>query len=151
MNWITKTYSPADQGRYRTDRGRISIWSDAMSGDALNDGNTTVCLLDPCWPVLPGPRYRGVVRNHRDLKTGTLITTSAVMELKEGRITTRSGSVYELGHTFASEEEALAQTGLRLQMRKRPSPPLQVLDLESDDISAIIETFAHEPLPEGNR
>jgi hypothetical protein len=122
-----------------------------MSGDVLNGDNGTVCLLDPCWPVLPGPRYRGVVRNHRNLKDGTLITTSTVLELKEGRITTRSGSVYELGHTFASEQEALAHTGLRLQIRKRPPPPLQVLDLESDDISAIIETFAHEPLPEGSR
>lgn len=118
-----------------------------MSGDTTNGGKNSVCRLDPCWPVLPGPRYRGVVRNHPTLKAGTLITTSAVMELRDGRITTRSGSVYELGHTFASEQEALAQTGLRLDTRRRLPPPVRVLDLESDDISAIIETFAHDPLP----
>lgn len=118
-----------------------------MNGDATNGAKDKVCRLDPCWPVLPGPRYRGVVRDHASLKAGTLITTSAVMEMRDGRITTRSGSVYELGHTFASEEEALAHTGLRLDTRRRPPPPVRVLDLESDDISAIIETFAHDPLP----
>jgi hypothetical protein len=121
-----------------------------MSGQVMSGGTATVCLLDPCWPVLPGPRYRGVVRNHKSLKNGTLITTSAVLELKDGHITTRSGSIYKLGRTFASETEALGQTGLRLDVRKPLPPPVQVLDLESDDLDAII-TFAHEPIAGGSR
>ncbi|MCK7502150.1 MAG: hypothetical protein MZW92_78700 [Comamonadaceae bacterium] len=93
--------------------------------------------------MLPGPRYRGVVWDHASLRDGTLVTTSAVVELKNGRILTRSGSVYALGRTFYSEQHAAEQTGLRLSMEGTQSPQaLQVIDLESDDISAL-DTFAH--------
>jgi hypothetical protein len=115
-----------------------------MSRDEPAENVERVYRLDPCWPVLPGPRYRGLVWNHDKLPDGTLITTSAVVELMGGRISTRSGSVYELGRTFNSQDEALAKTGGRLGPRKSDSgqPPLQVLDLEADDLS-VIDTFAH--------
>ena len=114
-----------------------------MSGESSKGEEGTICRLDPCWPVLPGPRYRGLVWNHPTLKDGTPITTSAVVELKAGRIVTRSGSSYELGRTFASEQHAAAQGLVRLDAEKRPQPkPLQVIDLESDDLS-VLETFAY--------
>lgn len=108
--------------------------------------------LDPCWPVLPGPRYRGVVWHHPRLRDGTMITTSAVVELKGGRIVTRSGSTYELGRTFFSEQHAVKAVGRAVaathpMVPVRETQELPVLDLESDDISGL-DTFAHDELPE---
>lgn len=114
-----------------------------MSTNKSDNDKAPRVRLDPCWPVLPGPRYRGVVWNHGSLRDGTLVTTSAVVELKDGRILTRSGSIYALGRTYYSEQHAAQETGLRLSMDGTPSSPgLQVIDLESDDISAL-DTFAH--------
>ena len=103
--------------------------------------------LDPCWPVLPGPRYRGVVWNHPSLKDGTLITTSAVVELGNGRIVTRSGSSYELGRTFNSEQQAAVESGARRSPGLIESQHgLQIIDLESEDDLSGLGTFAHERL-----
>ena len=114
-----------------------------MSTSDSDNEKTRLVRLDPCWPVLPGPRYRGIVWNHRTLRDGTLVTTSAVVELKDGRILTRSGSLYALGRTYYSEQHAADQTGLRFSAEAaQPPQALQIIDLESDDISAL-DTFAH--------
>lgn len=114
-----------------------------MSVDGSESKARPEARLDPCWPVLPGPRYRGVVWNHRTLRDGTLVTTSAVVELKDGRIRTRSGSLYVLGRTFYSEQHATQQTGLRFSMPGTTPPNgLQVIDLESEDVFPL-DTFAH--------
>lgn len=105
--------------------------------------------LDPCWPVLPGPRYRGVVWDHPTLKDGTLITTSAVAELGNGRIVTRSGSVYELGRTFNSEQQAAleaAAAGRSAARSQSARGELQIIDLENDDDLSGLGTLAHERL-----
>ncbi len=117
-----------------------------MSGDGSDNENRRIYRLDPCWPVLPGPRYRGLVWNHECVRDGTLVTTSGVVALKDGRVTTRSGSVYQLGHMFASEQEALERAAQHLRADALPPPQeLQVIDLESDD-PALLETFTHERL-----
>jgi hypothetical protein len=115
--------------------------------DNFPDSEKRRCVrLDPCWPVLPGPRYRGIVWNHPSLKDGTLITTSAVVELGSGRIVTRSGSSYELGRTFTSEQQAALEAAAGRRAGRGQSPrELQVIDLESDDLSGL-GTFAHERL-----
>lgn len=98
--------------------------------------------------MLPGPRYRGVVWNHPSLKDGTLITTSAVVELGNGRIVTRSGSTYELGRTFNSEQQAALEAAASRSAGGSQSPrELRIIDLESDDLSGL-GTFAHERLYE---
>jgi len=123
----------------------------SMNGNAPESEQGRSVRLDPCWPVLPGPRYRGVVWNHLTLKDGTLITTSAVVELAGGRIVTRSGSIYELGCTFDSEQHAAEQAGGRRNVNHSRLPHgLRVLDLESDDLSAL-GTFAHERLSDSER
>lgn len=117
-----------------------------MGGDGSNSDGRRMFRLDPCWPVLPGPRYRGLVWNHDTVRDGTLITTSAVVELKDGRLVTRSGSAYQLGRIFSSEQEALEQAAQHLRADASPAPPeLRVIDLESDDPS-LLDTFAHERL-----
>jgi hypothetical protein len=121
-----------------------------MSGDPMAR-EAPLPRLNPCWPILPGPRYRGVVWNHPRLRDGTLITTSAIVELRGGRIVTRSGSTYELGRTFLSEQHALRHVSRAIgATQPAPAPPPQdvpVLDLESDD-PAELETIAHQGLPE---
>ena len=97
-----------------------------------------IVRLDPAWPVEPGPRFRGLVWNHPTLKDGTLITTSQVMEFHGGRIVTRSGSIYLLGRTYVSERHAAQRAGLDLKDDVSTSPKrLNVVDLESDDLSAL--------------
>lgn len=117
--------------------------------DNFPDSEKKRCVrLDPCWPVLPGPRYRGVVWNHPSLRDGTLITTSAVVELGNGRIVTRSGSSYELGRTFNSEQQAAleaAAAGRSAERSQSARGELHIIDLESDDLSGL-GTFAHERL-----
>ncbi len=97
-----------------------------------------IVRLDPAWPVEPGPRFRGLVWNHPTLKDGTLITTSQVMEFHGGRIVTRSGSIYMLGRTYVSERHAAQRAAIdRNAPAAAPLPPLNVVDLESDDLSAL--------------
>lgn len=121
-------------------------------GDESSKGKEgRICRLDPCWPVLPGPRYRGLVWNHPTLRDGTPITTSAVIELKPGHIVTRSGSTYELGRTFASEQHAARLGGVNLEPEKpsKPKEPQVIeIDLESDDLSAL-DTFTYGRLMDG--
>jgi hypothetical protein len=100
------------------------------------DSKPRIVRLDPAWPVEPGPRFRGLVWNHPTLKDGTLITTSQVMEFHGGRIVTRSGSIYMLGRTYVSERHA-AQRAAIDRNAPTPLPPLNVIDLESDDLSAL--------------
>lgn len=115
-----------------------------MSGDDSRTSNGAMLRLDPCWPVLPGPRYRGLVWNHPTISDGTLITTSAIVELKDGHILTCSGSAYRLGRTFYSEQHAMDHAGgLAGLQAYRSSEGLRVIDLESEDLSAL-GTFAHE-------
>lgn len=98
-----------------------------------------IVRLDPAWPVEPGPRFRGLVWNHPTLKDGTLITTSQVMEFHGGRIVTRSGSIYLLGRTYVSERHAAQRAGVDLKedAAATSAPRLNVIDLESDDLSAL--------------
>jgi hypothetical protein len=97
-----------------------------------------IVRLDPAWPVEPGPRFRGLVWNHPTLKDGTLITTSQVMEFHGGRIVTRSGSIYLLGRTYVSERHAAQRAGVDLKDDTSTSSQLlNVIDLESDDLSAL--------------
>lgn len=97
-----------------------------------------IVRLDPAWPVEPGPRFRGLVWNHPTLKDGTLITTSQVMEFHGGRIVTRSGSIYLLGRTYVSERHAAQRAGVDLREGAPTSAHgLNVIDLESDDLSAL--------------
>jgi len=97
-----------------------------------------IVRLDPAWPVEPGPRFRGLVWNHPTLKDGTLITTSQVMEFHGGRIVTRSGSIYLLGRTYVSERHAAQRAGVDLKEGTSTSAQgLNVIDLESDDLSAL--------------
>jgi hypothetical protein len=97
-----------------------------------------IVRLDPAWPVEPGPRFRGLVWNHPTLKDGTLITTSQVMEFHGGRIVTRSGSIYLLGRTYVSERHAAQRAGVDLKEETATSTQrLNVIDLESDDLSAL--------------
>jgi hypothetical protein len=122
-----------------------------MNSDVSKSSAGPIMRLDPCWPVLPGPRYRGLVWNHPSAKDGTLITTSAVIELKDGRIVTRSGSAYELGRTYYSEQHAAAHGALEPETEKsKPAQPLQVIDLENDDPS-VLATFIHERLLDPDR
>jgi hypothetical protein len=115
-----------------------------MSGNEAKIPDGAAIRLDPCWPVLPGPRYRGLVWNHPKIGDGTLITTSAIVELKDGRIVTCSGSAYQLGRTFYSEQHAMDQAGGLPGLRAHRAPEgLRVIDLESEDLSAL-GTFAHE-------
>lgn len=117
-----------------------------MNNDFPDSEKKRCVRLDPCWPVLPGPRYRGVVWNHPSLKDGTLITTSAVVELGNGRIVTRSGSSYELGRLYNSEQQAALEAAAgRSAVRSQSVRELQIIDLESDDLSGL-GTFAHERL-----
>lgn len=97
-----------------------------------------IVRLDPAWPVEPGPRFRGLVWNHPTLKDGTLITTSQVIEFHGGRIVTRSGSIYLLGRTYVSERHAAQRAGVDLKDGISTSARgLNVIDLESDDLSAL--------------
>lgn len=110
-----------------------------MSESSDKRGNAMrVYRLDPAWPVSPGRRYAGLVWNHPTLKDGTSITTSPVVEELDGRIVTRSGSVYLLGRTYESEKHAAEQAGLGLNVARGGAPSrLQVIDLESDDLSVL--------------
>lgn len=122
-----------------------------MSAESPKSNPGPMLRLDPCWPVLPGPRYRGLVWNHPSAPDGTLITTSMVIELKDGRIVTRSGSSYELGRTYYSEQHAAAHGALDAETEKpKPALPLQVIDLENDDPS-VLTTFIHERLLDPGR
>lgn len=106
-----------------------------------------IVRLDPAWPVEPGPRFRGLVWNHPTLKDGTLITTSQVMEFHGGRIVTRSGSIYLLGRTYVSERHAAQRAALdQKEGAANTSHPLNVIDLESDDLSALdTHPLSHTP------
>lgn len=99
--------------------------------------------LDPAWPVEPGPRYRGLVWNHPSLKDGTLVTTSPIVEQRDGCVITRSGSVYRLGRTYASERHAAQVAGMKMEAAAQAAAPLQVIDLEADD-NALLGTHSHE-------
>ena len=103
------------------------------------DSKPRIVRLDPAWPIEPGPRFRGLVWNHPTLKDGTLITTSQVMEFHGGRIVTRSGSIYLLGRTYVSERHASQKAGVPAEEAASNTTALglHVIDLESDDLSAL--------------
>lgn len=120
-----------------------------QSGDF--GAGTRVFRLDPAWPVEPGLRYRGLVWDHPTIKDGTLVTTSQIVEQRDGVVVTRSGSVYRLGRTYLSEKHVAEHAGVKRDGDpNRPLPPLHIIDLEADDAS-VIETHSHDRLADSGR
>lgn len=61
---------------------------------------------DPYQPPETQPALHGNVYGHPDYKDGTFITTSLLKRVKDGKVETQSGSLYELGEV-ATEYEAV--------------------------------------------